>query len=162
MRYALLLPLLFVLSCSHGTAPTTAPGPSPRVKILERSIGWADTLPLLKFSPPAFYGAVRLAVEQCSGKRREGWPEFYVAAINPLPGFILAFYDDQSRSIVFALGVEANPPTVGHELLHFLLAPEIASRRLDHEALEDFIARVHPDEFFGTAGRCAHLLYPGT
>ena len=157
-----LVGLVALVACGSHVTTSPAPEPPTRAKILERSIGWADTLPLLRFEPPAFYGAVRLAVEQCTGRTRAGWPAFFVAAINPLPGFILAFYDERSKSIVFALGIEASPPTVAHEFIHYLLAPEITSHRLEHETLEDFVLRVHPPEFFGKSGRCAHLLYPGT
>lgn len=134
-----------------------------RAEILARDIAWAsDTLPLLRFNPPWEYGAIRLRVEQCVGRTRADWPRFYIAPLNPMPGHVLAFYDEGNQSIVFGLGNEANPGTVAHELLHWLLAPVIPPHRRHDETVEAWVERVHPDSIFAPHGRCGHILNPGS
>jgi hypothetical protein len=162
MRTALLL--LFALACQRQV--TTAP--NPRDAIVQRDLAWvSDTLPVLRFNTPYSYGALRVQAEQCSGRTRAGWPRFYVASISPFPGMLLAFFeddpDDPDDRIVFALGYETDDFTVVHELLHWLLAPVVSPKwDKQRESYEAFIVRVHPAEYFGKSGRCAHLLYPGT
>ena len=163
MRTVLLLPLLFALACQHHV--TTAS--TPQDAITKRDIGWVmDTLPVLRFNTPFRYGALRVQAEQCTGRTRLGWPRFYVAALSPLPGMLVAFFeddpDDPDDRIVFALGYETDEATVVHELLHWLLAPSIPTRKREGESYEAFLLRVHPPEYFSRTGRCAHLLYPGT
>lgn len=169
MKVSRLLPLLcLAVTCGTPavvTAPTDHPAPdlrTVRVNIIRRDIAWAlDTVPLLKFPPFDHYAVIRLHAERCSGLTREGWPAFYVAPISPMPGWVLAFYDEDRRAIVFSLGSEMRRETVLHELLHFLLAPHIPSKRRTDENYEQYQGRVHPDSIFSKAtGKCGPLLYP--
>lgn len=157
-RYALLLLLLGckTVEVDPRFAPVTTRG-----DIIARDIAFRDSLPLLRFNPLFAYGAIRLAVEQCVGRTRAGWPRFYVAPINPLPGLTLAFYDERTQSIVFALGNEVRESTAAHELMHWILAPVIWPYRYRDESPDEWTARVHPDSLFGNDGKCSHLLNPG-
>ena len=160
-RFTSITAVLLLAACAK---PQENNGPRPArhdSEIVRRNVAFVnDTLPVLAFPTPHVYGAIRVALEQCSGLTREGWPRFYIAALNPLPGALLGFYDEQTRSVVFALGNENHAGTVAHEILHWLLAPIISPRRGREESWEDFVARVHPEAYFGESGRCAHLLYP--
>src|SRR5687768_7366503 len=76
-------------ACAGNVQPTVTPTTPTdrRVEILHRDIAWAhDSIPLLRFPTPPGYGALRVQLEFCSGKTREGWPKLYVAPINPLHG----------------------------------------------------------------------------
>lgn len=159
-RYALLL--LLLLGCTTRTVEPRFSPAQTRADIITRDIAWKDTLPLLRFNPPFAYGAIRLAVEQCLGRSRDGWPTFYIAAVNPLPGLVLAFYDENTKSIVFALGNETRESTAAHEFMHWTLAPVLSPYRRRDETAEAWNLRVHPDSLFHPeTGKCAHLLNPG-
>lgn len=164
------VPLLCLAIACGPTPVTTAPtgNPAPnlhqrRVEILHRDVAWAmDTIMLMRFAPFDGYAVVRVQIERCSGLTRAGWPTFYVAPISPLPGHVLGFYDEKRQAIVFALGNEIRAATVGHELLHWLLAPHIPSARGEYETYHEYQSRVHPDSVFGTSGKCGAVLYPPT
>ena len=150
-----------LLACGKPTVDTRPPKQDAAHEVVRRNVAIIhDSLVILRFAIPFQYGVLRLQVEQCAGVSRDGWPAFYVSAHNPLPGGFAAFYDERSKSIVFALGNESEPATVAHELLHFVLAPQVNPYRQRGESPEAFVARVHPETFFGESGRCAHLLYP--
>lgn len=161
MRYALLCVLLLGCTVRQVTPPRTLD--AARLQIVKRDVTFVyDSIPTLRFSPPFAYGAIRLQVERCSGLTREGWPRFYIAQDNPLPGFVLAFYDEDRKAVVFALGNETVPSTVAHELLHYLLAPHIPSKKRSDESFTEYTARVHPDSIFNTdTGKCRMFLNPG-
>lgn len=166
MKVSRLLPLLCLAVTTCGQpAVTTAPSPSARrAAYLDRDVAFIfDSIPILRFNRPFAYAAIRAAVEHCSGLTREGWPTFYVAPQNPLPGMVMAFYSEDTQSIVFALGNEVSASTTAHELLHFLLAPHIPPKIRKDESYPDFIQRVHPDSVFDRlSGKCGPLLYPPT
>lgn len=154
------LPLLmFARACAsipQAQAPTTLA--QKRAAILAREVAWLDsTTPLIRFETPYMYGALRLQVEQCSKLTRTGWPTFYVAPLNPIGVDSMpsdAFYG--AGKIVFALGEEASPQTVIHELLHWFLEP-ILPKGYASETREERTAREHPAEYF--EHRCGPLLH---
>lgn len=151
--------LVALIACATKEVTPTPTARDIRTGIVKRDVAFAfDTIPLLRFPIPYPYGAIRLQVEGCSGLTRDGWPRFYVAALNPLPGHILAFYREDMNAIVFALGNEVVPETIAHELLHYLLAPHIRSQPYPREAPEAYRARVHPDSIYAASGKCGHLL----
>lgn len=160
MRVLLVL-LLLLVGCSTRQAFKSDARPDPRAAIIARDIAWKDDLPLLRFDVPYVYGAIRLQVEECLGRRRDGWPLFYVAPKNPLPGHVLAFYDERNKAVVFALGNETIASTIAHELIHWTLAPVLDPHRRRDETPDEWRARVHPDSVFSSTGKCSHLLNPG-
>lgn len=139
-----LLALLLLIGCTTVNRP---PNQSLRQQAADRDIGfYGDTVVLVRFNTPFIYGAIRLQVEECSGLQRNGWPRFYIAGRAPLileDGTVAGgFYDAKSNSVVFALGHEVETAVVAHELLHFLLSP----------------VRGHPQDLFGSDGKCGQLL----
>ena len=104
-----------------------------------------DSIPIIQFRPPWVYGMYRLQVEACVGVRKDGWPRFYIAPESPFgPGYAAAYFR-RADAIVFGLGNELHAPTVRHELIHWLLAPDSS----------------HHPKYFSTdpaVGRCAGFL----
>lgn len=157
--------ILQAIACAAATHQTdTTPSATTRTAILVRSIAWAnDTIPVVRFNPPWAYGAWRLEIEACSGLHREGWPAFYVAPIAPLPGPDAghpraAYYDERSRSIVFALGTEGNASIAKHEILHYLLFPFLPRVNADTMTVDEAERWAHPTEYYGATGRCAQAI----
>jgi hypothetical protein len=142
---------LFVALIGCASAPViTVPTPvEHRARIAGRDIAWlGDTIPIMRFNMPFSYAYLRAEVEICSGLKRDGWPLFFVAPINPIwmqQGPAVAMYIEKSKIIVFALGSETIPAYVRHELLHFLIGAT---------------TRGHPEEVFGPDAPCAPLLVP--
>lgn len=144
-------------ACGSAATIHTVP-PDTRVRVLERDLAWiGDTIPIVRFNPPFIYGAWRLEMESCTGKHREGWPKFYLAPIAPLPKQRAAYYEEQSLSVVFALGKETQAAVVKHELGHFLLFPSLPPAPSDTGEIE---AWAHPPEYYGPTGACASTINP--
>lgn len=158
----LLVGLIALIACGAHVAPLQAPTlKDRRAEIIKRDIAFShDSLPLLRFAPPPVYGMIRLAMEKCTGLTRDGWPTFYVANVEEFPGYVWAFYVEHSRSVVFALGREAQSSTVAHEIGHFLLAPHVDPRRGKDESHEAWVERTHPAAIYGPGGTCSALLNP--
>lgn len=168
MKLLTVLTALLVLVSCAGHIATPAPLPTfaeRRSEIAKRDIAWiADTIVIMRFEPFFYWGTIKMEMEVCSGRTRAGWPEFYVASISPLGRdhlgrHIAAWYDKRTQSILFALGSEVFTPYIRHELLHWLLEDLIPDAP-PRETPDQTEARVHPAEYFGSSGRCSHLLYP--
>lgn len=132
-----------------------------RAEVIERDIAWlGDTIPILRIGVPFMYGYFRLQLEQCSGLTRDGWPRFYQAPINPImtgDGPSAAFYDPEANVIVFALGTLTDRTVILHEMLHFLLKPQIPDAP-HGETREQKDLRVHPPKYF--TEKCGHVINP--
>lgn len=141
-RLALLLALC--LSCTHHGRPTTIVK-NRQDEIAARDLGWIyDSIPVMRFNTPFLYGMLRLQVESCTGRTKNGWPKFYIAPVTPFgPSYQAAYFYEQN-AIVFGLGNETNPFIVRHELIHWLVAPQDG----------------HPPEYYGPDSPCRPLLSP--
>lgn len=147
MRIAALLSVLLLLACRQPVHTPPNPLAEARARVLLEQVAfWQDTVPIVKFRPPFAYGYWRLEVETCSGKTREGWPTFYQAATMPLrEDGAWAVYDHTANAVIFGLGVADISWLIRHELLHFLLSPDLG----------------HPPEYFDAdEGKCAALVNP--
>lgn len=136
---------LLCTACTTQSHVSLTPS-QKRAEILERTIGWyRDSIPLMSFAPPPIYGALRLQVEQCLGKTRGGWPNFFVAN-QPLPDNHAAVYVAGRSVIVFSLGADRVPWIVRHEIGHWILEA--------HNVVG------HPPDHYGPDAPCRHLFQP--
>lgn len=148
MKYAWLLAL--VMSCTSAHVPPQTSVQKARSRIVKDRLAWSnDTIPIVRFDPPNGYRQLRRMVEECSGKKRDGWPLLFIAPVNPLGwnerGFpVLAVTYPQQGATVFALGMEREQFVVAHEMLHWIYWPEVT--------------RDHPASVFGPDAPCAYLL----
>lgn len=149
-RIAGLLGLLLCGACALAQVPNDSARMAARMRVAERDLAWADTLPLLRFDPPSPYSIWKRTMEICSGRTRDGWPTFYVTNTTMLRAYgelSWAFYQRLSESVVFAFGQELRAPIVMHELLHWLIEPEIP-KAPPGETREERAVRTHPAEVF--------------
>jgi hypothetical protein len=149
------LAILLLAGCTSMHAQSLA---EKQIDILRRDLAWyGDTIPILRYNPPYAYSIWRETVERCSGLSREGWPRFYVANIDVLPGQRGAFYAGNHNVVVFALGYEVQPWAFMHEILHFLHHPHVAPIPLG-ETDEEQKVRTHPDSLF--RAKCGPFVNP--
>jgi hypothetical protein len=145
---AILYGLVALIGCASLPAQKVSTSQQVRARVAERDLAWlGDSIPLMRFNMPFSYTWLRSQMEECSGLKREGWPTFYLAPINPIwmaQGPAAAMYVHKTNVVVFALGSETVPWIIRHELGHFLLNGMSG----------------HPEQVFGPESPCAPLLQP--